>query len=183
MFSLDEFRPQVNKILDFLKVELSALRTGRANAAILDSVLVEAYGQKMPLKGVASVSVPDPRTLVVEPWDKGLLKEVEKAITEARLGLNPVNEGQIIRLPLPVLTEETRQELVKILNQKLEQARISLRQLRDGARDQIFSEEKEKMMGEDQRFRLQQKLDEMMKDFNDKIKVMGEEKEKEMMTI
>lgn len=183
MFNLDAFRPQLNKILDFLKVELGALRTGRANAAILDSVQVEAYGQKMPLKGVASVSAPDPRTLVVEPWDKGLLKEVEKAITEARLGLNPVNEGQLIRLPLPALTEETRQELVKILNQKLEQARISLRQSRDGARDKIFQEEKEKMMGEDQRFRLQQKLDEMTKELNDKIKAMGEEKEREIMTI
>lgn len=183
MINLDTFRPQFNKVLEHLKQALGSLRTGRANAAILDSVQVEAYGQRMPLKGVASVSVADARTLLVEPWDKNFVKEVEKAITEAKLGLNPINEGQMIRLPLPVLTEETRKDLVKILNQKLEQERIALRQLRDSVREKIMAAEKNKEIGEDQRFRLQQKLDEMAKDYNERIKAAGQEKEKEIMTV
>lgn len=183
MINLDSHRQDFNKLLDHLKTELLALRTGRANAAILDIVQVEAYGQRMPLKGVASISIPDPRTIVIEPWDKTILKEVEKAIIEAKIGLNPINEGRLIRLPLPSLTEESRQEIIKILNQKLEQTRIAIRQLRDGIREKIIQEEKQKLMGEDQRFKLQQKLDEITKEYNDKIKAMGGEKEKEIMTV
>lgn len=183
MINLDSHRQDFNKLLDHLKTELSALRTGRANAAILDIVQVEAYGQRMPLKGVASISLPDPRTIVIEPWDKTILKEVEKAIIEAKIGLNPINEGRLIRLPLPSLTEESRQEIIKILNQKLEQTRIAIRQLRDSIREKIIQEEKQKLMGEDQRFKLQQKLDEIAKEYNDKIKAKGEEKEREIMTI
>lgn len=183
MLNLETFRPQFTKILDHLKNELGSLRTGRANAAILDSVQVLVYGQSMPLKGIASISVPDARTIAVEPWDKSILKDVEKAIVEARLGVNPVNEGQLIRLPMPSLTEESRKDLIKVLNQKLEQSRITTRQQRDAVREKIVQEEKEKLIGEDQRFRLQQKLDEMVKEVNDKIKAMGEEKEKEIMTV
>ncbi|HBX16211.1 MAG: Ribosome-recycling factor [Candidatus Magasanikbacteria bacterium GW2011_GWC2_41_17] len=183
MLNLETFRPQFTKILDHLKVELGSLRTGRANAAILDTVQVQVYGQSMLLKSVSSISVPDARTITVEPWDKSILKDVEKAILDAKLGVNPVNEGQLIRLPMPSLTEESRKDLLKILNQKLEHARITTRQQRDTVRDKIVQEEKEKLIGEDQRFRLQQKLDEMVKEINDKIKAMGEEKEKEIMTV
>lgn len=183
MINLETFRPQFTKILDHLKNELGSLRTGRANAAILDSVQVQVYGQSMPLKGIASISVPDARTIAVEPWDKSILKDVEKAILDAKIGVNPVNDGQSIRLPMPSLTEESRKDLIKVLNQKLEQSRITTRQQRDAVRDKIVQEEKEKLIGEDQRFRLQQKLDEMVKEVNDKIKAMGEEKEKEIMTV
>ncbi len=183
MLNLEIFRPQFTKILDHLKVELGSLRTGRANAAILDTVQVQAYGQSMLLKSVSSISVPDARTIAVEPWDKSILKDVEKAILDAKIGVNPVNDGQSIRLPMPSLTEESRKDLIKVLNQKMEHARITTRQQRDAVRDKIVQEEKEKLIGEDQRFRLQQKLDEMVKEVNDKIKAMGEEKEKEIMTV
>jgi len=108
MLNLETFRPQFTKILDHLKVELGSLRTGRANAAILDTVQVQVYGQSMLLKSVSSISVPDARTITVEPWDKSILKDVEKAILDAKLGVNPVNEGQLIRLPMPSLTEESK---------------------------------------------------------------------------
>lgn len=183
MLNLETFSPQFTKILDHLKVELGSLRTGRANAAILDTVQVQAYGQSMLLKSVSSISVPDARTITVEPWDKSILKDVEKAILDAKIGVNPVNDGQSIRLPMPSLTEESRKDLIKVLNQKMEHARITTRQQRDVVRDKIVQEEKEKLIGEDQRFRLQQKLDEMVKEVNDKIKAMGEEKEKEIMTV
>jgi ribosome recycling factor len=183
MLNLETFRPQFTKILDHLKVELGSLRTGRANAAILDTVQVQVYGQSMLLKSVSSISVPDARTIAVEPWDKSILKDVEKAILDAKIGVNPVNEGQLIRLPMPSLTEESRKDLLKIINQKLEHSRITTRQQRDIVREKIVQEEREKLIGEDQRFRLQQKLDEIVKEINDKIKAIGEEKEKEIMTV
>lgn len=183
MLNLESFSPDFTKIFDQLKLELKSLRTGRASAVILDAVMVEVYGQRLALKGLASISVPDPKTIVIDPWDKNILKDIEKAIVEAKIGLQPINEGKSIRLVMPLMTEETRQELIKILGQKLEQTRISIRQLRDKIREQIFKEEKEKLIGEDQRFRLQQKLDEMSKDYNEKIKLMGEEKEREIMVV
>lgn len=183
MITLDSYKNDLNKVFEHFKEELSHLRTGRANPAILDNVVVEAYGANMPLKGVASITIADPRTITVEPWDKNLLKEVEKAIASANLGLNPINDGKLIRLVMPPMTEEFRRELAKIIGQKLEQARVVLRQLRDRIRDEIFAAEENKEMGEDQRFQLQEKLEKLMKEYNDKLKLMAEEKEKEIMTI
>ena len=183
MFNFDAYSPEFKKIEERLKTDFDHLRTGRANASILDLVQVEAYGAMTPLKGMASITIPDSKTIAIEPWDKSILKEIEKAIAAANFGLQPVNDGKAVRLVMPPMTEEFRKELIKVVNQKMEQARIALRQLRDQIRDKIFAEEKAKTMGEDERFRLQEKLDKQSKDFNDKIKVMGEEKEKEIMTI
>jgi len=149
----------------------------------LDSVLVESYGTKMNLKGVASIAVPDPKTITIEPWDKTMLKEIEKAILVSNIGLNPVNDGKMVRLVMPPMTEEFRKELLKVVNQKLEASRISLRQLRDKIRDEISEQEKSKLLSEDQRFALQEKLEKTMKEQNDFLKQLADEKEKEVMTI
>ena len=183
MISLDTYQPNFNKIIEQLREELSRLRTGRANPSILDGVNVESYGAMMPLKGVASINTADAKTITVEPWDKNLLKEIEKAILAANIGLNPVNDGKILRLVLPPMTEEFRRSLVKVIGQKLEQERISLRQLRDQIRESIAEEEKNKEIGEDQRFQMQDRLEKMVKDVNDTLKKMAEEKEEEVMTI
>lgn len=183
MFTLDSYLPEFKKIIDHFKEELGHLRTGRANAVILDPVQVEAYGSRMPLKNVASIAVPDAKTITVEPWDKSVLKEIEKGILASNIGLNPVNDGKLIRLTMPPMTEEFRKELLKVVNQKLEQNRVSLRQLRDKIRDKIIAEEKAKEISEDQRFSLQEKLEKIMKEQNDILKGMAEEKEKEVMTI
>lgn len=183
MLTIENFLPEFKKIQEHLKEELSHLRTGRANAAILDSILVEAYGSKMNLKGVASITVPDPKTITIEPWDKTMLKEIEKAILASNIGLNPVNDGKMVRLVMPPMTEEFRKELLKVVNQKLEASRISLRQLRDKIRDEIAEQEKSKLLSEDQRFALQEKLEKIMKEQNDSLKQLADEKEKEVMTI
>lgn len=183
MINIESFNTDFYKIIEHLKGELGQLRTGRANASILDIVMVDVYGSRMNLKGVASITVPDPKTLTIEPWDKSIMKDVEKAITEANLGLNPVNDGKVIRLVMPSMTEENRKTLLKVAGQKAEASRISLRQLRDSIRDKIAAEEKAKTLSEDQRFILQEKLDKIVKEQNDKIKAMSEEKEKEIMTI
>lgn len=183
MVNLDTFTADFTKIMERLKSDLDQLRTGRANASILDMVMVEAYGSRTPLKGMASITTPDAKTITVEPWDKSILKDVEKAIVDANIGLNPINDGRLIRLVMPSMTEESRKNLIKVVGQKAEQIRIGLRQLRDSIRDKIVAEEKAKTLNEDQRFQMQEKLDKTVKDYNDKIKMMAEVKEKEIMTI
>ncbi|PIT88209.1 MAG: ribosome recycling factor [Candidatus Magasanikbacteria bacterium CG10_big_fil_rev_8_21_14_0_10_36_32] len=181
--NINDFKVEFNKTIDFLKTEVSGLRTGRASAAIVETVLVEAYGTRQSLKAAASITVADSKTLNIEPWDKSLLGAIEKGIRDSGLGLNPVNDGRMIRLFLPELTVERRQELIKVLHQKLENARISIRKIREEVRDLILAAEESNEISEDERFRLQEELDKVVKDFNEKIKDMGERKEEEINTI
>jgi len=144
---------------------------------------VEAYGIKQQLKAVASISVADPKTLNIEPWDKSLLAAVEKGIRDSGIGVNPINDGRLIRVCLPELTVERRAELVKVLHQKLENARISIRKIREEARNMIVEEEKEKSISEDERYQLQDQLEEMVKKYNEDVKTIGDAKEKEITNV
>jgi len=183
MISVNDFKDEFIKIIEFLKTDITGLRTGRASAAMVENVMVEAYGTRQPLKATASISIADPKTLVLDPWDKSLLGAVEKGVRDSGLGINPVNDGRVIRLNLPELTVERRQELIKILHQKLEQARISVRKVREEARDLITSEEKDGNISEDDIFRVFEDLEKIVKEYNDKIKEIGEKKEGEINTI
>ena len=136
--------------LDTLKKELGGLRTGRASANLLDPVVVEAYGQKMPLSQVGTVSVPEPRLITVQVWDKGQVKAAEKAIRDAGLGLNPMADGALIRVPLPDLTQERRQELVKVAGKYAEQARVSVRNVRRDGMDMLKALEKKHELSQDE---------------------------------
>lgn len=176
-------REEFTKAIDHLRHDIATLRTGRATPAIVEDVSVEAYGTHQPLKAVASIAVLDAMTLVVEPWDKSLLGAVEAGIRKSDLGLNPVNDGKVIRIPLPTLTTERRVELVKVLHQKLEAARIATRQIREDLKAMIDLAEEEKSMSEDEKFRQYEELEKVVKEANEKIKAMGEEKEKEITTI
>lgn len=181
--NISDFKGDFEKVLEFLKKDISALRTGRASTAMVEDISVEAYGTRQPLKAVASISVADPKTLNIDPWDKSLMAAVEKALRESPLGINPVNDGRLIRLPLPSLTTERRAELVKVLHQKLEQARVSERKTRQEIRDLISAEEESKSVSEDDKFRLQEELEKLVKEYDDKIKVIGEQKEQEINTV
>jgi len=150
---------------------------------MVEGISVEAYGTRQPLKAVASISVADPKTLNIEPWDKSLLAAVEKGLRESNLGINPVNDGRLIRLCLPELTVERRTELAKVLHQKLEAARVAVRKTREDARALITQSEKDKEVAEDEKFRLFDELEKMVKDFNDQIKTIGEKKEEEISTV
>jgi len=167
----------------FPKDELMTLRVGRANPLMVENILVQAYGSRMPIKQLASITVPEARTILIQPWDKIVTKDIEKAISEANIGLNPVNEGAQIRLTIPPLTEESRKELTKSVGEKMEKSRIVIRQIRDKVRDQVAKKEKGKEITEDDKYDLQKKLDDWIKDYNEKIKDLGEKKEKEIMTI
>lgn len=172
-----------NKAIDFFKKEIGSLRTGRANPNMLEGVQVEAYGAKTPLNGVASISVPDGQSIVIAPWDKNILKEIEKALVEADLGVGVVNEGDKVRLTIPMMTEENRKDLVKKLNEKQEAARISLRKIREEIKSDIESAEEEKAMAEDDKFRFIKELDEFMLERNEEVKNIRDKKEKDIMTI
>jgi len=177
------YKDSFNKTLEYLKQDISSLRTGRATPALVEDITVEAYGVKQPLKTVAAISVADAKTLNIDPWDKGLMQAVETAIRNSQLGINPVNDGKLIRLPLPELTHERRSELLKVLNQKLEQAKIALRKIREEIREDISRKEKNKEISEDDKYKMQDELDKKIKDYNEKIDQIGLEKEKEITTI
>lgn len=180
---VDAHKGEFVAVLDFFDAELKTMRTGRASAGIVESIPVAAYGSTMELKGVASVSIPDPKTIQIEPWDKGLVKDVEKAIIAADLGMQPNTAGSVIRLVLPAMTEENRKRLVKQVNEKTEQARISLRNIREKIREEVQALERDKQMGEDEKFRLQEQLDKLVADWNAKIESASKKKEEEIMTI
>ncbi len=167
--------------IDALKHDLAGLRTGRASTALVDAVQVDVYGSHMPLNQVATVSVPEPRMLTVQVWDRSNVQSVEKAIRSAGLGLNPITDGQLVRLPIPDLTEERRKELAKLAGQYAEKAKIAVRNVRRDGMDQLKQDEKKHAISEDERKRLEvdvQKLtDDTIKDIDD----LADSKEKEIL--
>lgn len=174
---------QFDKSIEFLKQDISSLRTGRATPALVEDIVVEAYGSKQPLHTVASISVADARTLNISPWDKSLMQAVEEGLRKSDIGINPVNDGTLIRLPLPELTAERRNDLIKILHKKLEESKIAIRKIREELRTDIDKQEKAKEISEDDKYNMQDDIEEMVKAYNEKIKQIGEEKEKEINTI
>lgn len=180
---IDQNMPALEHAITHFENELLGLRTGRAHSGLVEDVKVEAYGSMMDMKGVASISVPDAKTIQIEPWDKALVGTVEKALIIANLGIQPVTSGTIIRMILPPMTEENRRNIVKQVHEKAEEARISVRSVREEIRESIQKAEKEKLMGEDEKFRLQEQLDKIVKEFNDRIQQIADKKEKEIMTI
>ena len=180
---IEKFKNEFEKALEHFQNELKVIRTNRANPDMVENILVEAYSVKTPLKQLASIGVPEARTLVIEPWDKSIIKEIEKAITHAEIGLNPSNEGNFIRITIPQMTEENRKMIVKNIKEKLEKARVSIRQVREKIREEILAKEKDKEITEDDKFRHMTDLDNMTTDYNKKAENMSDGKEKEVMTI
>lgn len=149
-FSLDSLRARMKKSIESMKSDLAGLRTGRASASLLEPIMVDAYGTMMPLNQVATVSVPEPRMLSVQVWDRSMAAAVDKAIRESSLGLNPMAEGQIIRVPLPELNEERRRELSKVAHQYAEQARVAVRHVRRDGIELLRKLDKDGAMGQDE---------------------------------
>jgi ribosome recycling factor len=180
---IEQSRPKMEKGIERFKEEINRLRTGRANPAMVENLAVEYYGAKSPLKQVASINVPEPRLIVVQPWDKDSLVNIEKAINEAQLGLNPVNDGHVIRIAIPALNEERRTELVKLLGKYAEDAKVAVRQAREEAWDEIQDLVKNGKLAEDNKFRGKDMLQKSVDEYNGKIEEIREKKEKETMEI
>lgn len=180
---LKTFRDRMDKAVAALKEEFAGLRTGRASASLLDPVQVEAYGSTMPLNQVAAVSVPEPRMISVNVWDRGMVVSVEKAIRAAGLGLNPVVDGQTLRVPIPPLTEERRKEIAKLAGKYAEQQRVAVRNVRRDANDELKKAEKDGEIGQDELKRLET---EVQKDTDAAVKRIDEAlkaKEQEIMQV
>lgn len=183
MALLDDLRQRMDGSVETLKKELSGLRTGRANPTMLETVTVEAYGTHMPLNQVGTVSVPEPRLLTVQVWDAGMAKAVEKAIRDAGLGLNPQGEGQLIRVPVPALTQERRTELSKVAGKYAKSARVAVRNVRRDGMDELKKQEKEKKIGEDEHKGLSEKVQKLTDETIKKIDDALAHKEKEISQV
>lgn len=180
-YDFKKLEEKIDVLAKRFESEISSLRTGRATPALLENIKVEAYGISNPLKNVASIIVQDPKTLLVEPWDKSLLGTIEKALEASNLGLKPIATKDSIRIALPPLTEERRQVLIKLLKEKLEEIRISLRKARDEVWKEIQEKERKKEIGEDDKFRLKERMEEQVKKGGEKLESLARKKEKEVM--
>lgn len=178
-----ELKSRIDKTLDDLKRELGKVRTGRANTAILDGIMVNYYGTPTPLSGVASLSVPEPRLIVVKPWDKSQLKDIEKALKEANLGITPMNDGEIIRLPMPAMTEERRKEIAKQVKAKGEEHKVAIRNVRRDANERLKSLLKDKKLTEDDMKRTTDKVQKETDAGIAKVDEVVAKKEKEVMEV
>ena len=183
MPTVEDAKTRMESALDALRREFATVRTGKATPALLDTVRVDAYGSKMPLNQVASIGTPDSSLIVVQPFDKTLIADIERAILTADLGLNPANDGNVIRVPIPPLNEERRKEFVKVLHKMAEEARVSLRHSRRLVRDEIHQLVKDHEIGEDEGHRREDAIEKLTHDYGDKIEELLKAKEAEVMAI
>lgn len=180
---IEQQEANFSEAIEHFKGEIEKFRTGRATPALVDYLVVDYYGTKTPMKQIASINVPEPRSLMIQPWDRGALNAIENAIRTANIGLNPTNDGVVVRIALPPLTEERRREIVKALNQKAEEGRIAIRNIREDAWKEILNLEKEGLIGEDDRFRAKEELQEVVELKNKTIEEMRKKKETDIMTV
>lgn len=180
---LDDLRQRMSKSVEVLQDDLMGIRTGRASPALVEKLPVEYYGTLTPLNQMASIAVPEPRLLVIRPWDPSSLMDIERAIQRSDLGLTPMNDGTLIRLSIPRLTEERRRELVRVVARRVEEARVAIRNLRRDALQDLKEFEKEKMISEDDFYRGKDEVQELTDEFIGTIDDMGTRKEKEVMEI
>ncbi len=180
-YNFSNFKNELKKVSEFLSKEYSQLSVGRASPLVLDGVSVESYGSYVPLSNVASVSIEDPKTLRIAPWDKNQIKEIEKAIISQNLGLSVATDDMGIRVIFPQLTTETRQKLVKVLKEKLEESRITVRRERENVWDDVQAQEKVGKLTEDEKFRAKEDLQKVIDEANQNLEAIFEKKEKEVM--
>ena len=178
-----EYGRRMDKALDHLAEEFGAVRAGRANAKVLDRITVEYYGSETPLNGVATISTPDARTLVIQPWDTSLLKEIQKAIQASELGINPQNDGKVIRLVFPQLTEERRKDLTKQVKKYAEDAKVAMRNIRRDGMDYIKKLKKNSEITEDDQKKAEKDLQDLLDKMIKKVDESTAAKEKELMAI
>ncbi|MFO7171531.1 MAG: ribosome recycling factor [Bacillota bacterium] len=174
---------KMKKSVEIFRRDLASIKAGRATPALLDKVQVEAYGTVMPISQVATITAPDPRTLVIDPWDKSNMKAIEKAILNSDLGLNPNNDGKVIRLILPPLTEERRKELVKMIHKRAEEERVVIRNIRRDANEEIRKAEKAKTITEDESRRGQEEIQKLTDKYIKEVDQILAAKEKEILEV
>ncbi|GBD10474.1 Ribosome-recycling factor [bacterium HR23] len=179
---LADTESRMKKAVDALRRELATIRTGRAHPALLERITVDYYGTPTPITQLATVTAPEARLLVVQPWDKSTLRLIERAILNSDLGITPTNDGQVLRLPIPPLTEERRRDLVRLVHKKVEEGRIAVRNIRRDALDKIRTMERNKELSEDESRRTQDRLQKLTDTYIGQMDALGQEKEREILT-
>lgn len=180
---LNDAEDRMEKSLEHLGRDLSSLRAGRANPAMLDRILVDYYGSSTPINQLANITVPEARLLVIQPWDKSIIADIEKAIMKSDLGINPSNDGNVIRIAIPQLTEERRKELVKVVKKRAEEAKVAIRNIRREANDMLKSSEKEKLISEDENKKGMDESQKLTDKFTKEVDKILQAKEKDIMEV
>lgn len=181
--SIDKIKPKFEKTIDYLKNELLGLQAGRATPNLVENLEINAYGQKMLLKELAAIQVPEPRLITIRPWDREIITNIVAAIRDSKIGISPVTEEDFIRLNFPPLSEERRKELVKIVHEKIEECRISVRRSREEVWREIQEMERNKEITEDDKYRAKDELQKVIDEYNKKIDEIKKKKEEEIMTV
>ncbi len=181
--AMADAKDRMRKAVEALRKDLATIRTGRAHPGLVEHLRVDYYGAPTPLNQLATVSVPEPRLLTIQPWDRQALAAIEKAIQKSDLGLNPSNDGSIIRLVIPHLTDERRRELAKVVRKKVEDGRVAVRNVRRDCHDELRRLQREKQISEDAQYRGQEQLQKLTDDLIQEIDRVGEEKEAELLAV
>jgi ribosome recycling factor len=180
---MDDAEVRMGKAIDALRRDLATIRTGRASPSLVERLPVDYYGSSTPLNQLAGISVPEPRMLVIQPWDRGSMAAIEKAIRKSELGLNPTNDGQVVRIAIPALTEERRRQLVKLVHGHVEEGKVALRNIRRDAMTHVKELLAEKQIGEDDERRAEQQVDEITRRYVSDAERVGKAKEQEVLEV
>jgi ribosome recycling factor len=180
---MDDAEVRMGKAIDALRRDLATIRTGRASPSLVERLPVEYYGSSTPLNQLAGISVPEPRMLVIQPWDRSAMPAIEKAIRKSELGLNPTNDGQVVRIAIPPLTEERRKQLVKLVHGHVEEGKVALRNIRRDAMTHVKELLTEKLIGEDDERRAEQQVDELTRRYVSDAERVGKAKEQEVLEV
>lgn len=178
---IEKIKPEMNKVIVFLEKELVKIRTGRSSISLVEDIIVDCFGQKFPLKQLASISSPEPKQIIIQPWDKSYLEGIGKAISNSSLGASPIVDKDIIRISLPPLSDEYRKTLIRVLSEKQEEARKTIRHWRGEAWEQVQNETKTGEIREDDKFRAKDELQKLVDEYNKKVEEIGRRKEKEIL--
>ncbi len=181
--AIDNIKPELEKALNYLKEELKKIRTGRANPSLVEDITIECFGQKFPLKQLAAISTPDPKQIVIQPWDKSYLEPIEKSLAKEDLGTSPIVDQNVVRIKLPAMNEEYRQRLINILSEKQEEARKTIRRWREEAWREIQDKEEAGEIREDDKFKAKEELQGLIDEYNKKIQDSIENKKKAIKEI
>lgn len=180
---MESLKSDMEKVISQLRKEYDRVRTGRASTALLEGIRVDYYGSSMPLNQVANISIPEPRLITIQPWDKAVMGEIEKAIQRSELGLTPMNDGKVIRIAIPPLTEERRKELVKVVRKMAEERKVDLRNHRREANETLKELKKDKIITEDELFRYQEEVQKVTDSYVERVDSLLQSKEKEILEI
>jgi len=178
---IDKIKPEFDNAINYLEKEMTKIRTGRASPSLVEDIVVECFGEKFPLKQLAAISLSKPKQIVIQPWDKSYIEGIEKAVSQSGLNLSPVVDKDVIRITLPPLSEEYRKDLIRMLSEKQEEVRQSIRRHREKAWDEIQERFKDGEIREDDKFRAKDELQELIDEYNEKVEEIGERKKKEIL--